>query len=81
MYKRSRKTISLLVVCCFILLPQSAYALPQGGVVTEGAGTIPTSAPGDTVLTVTQTSDRMIADWNSFDIYQQEIVNFNQPGS
>jgi len=79
MYKKPQKIICLLVIFCFILLPQSAYALPQGGTITSGSGSIAPPA-GDT-LNISQTSDRMVATWDSFDILQQETVNFAQPNS
>ena len=43
-----------------------------------GSATISNS--GNT-LTINQTSNRAIIDWNSFDIGQNETTNFQQPSS
>ena len=52
------------------------YALPQGGAITSGAGTIDTSGPS---LTVTQTTNKIIINWESFSIGNNESVIFVQP--
>ncbi len=51
-------------------------ALPTGGVVTSGSATIATSG---SQMTVDQTSQQMIANWQSFNIGQNAGVRFNQP--
>src|SRR5690606_1891593 len=58
----------------FVLMPLSAFAanLPTGGQIVVGSGTISQS---DTTLTVTQTTGRMAADWQSFSIGQGNTVN------
>jgi filamentous hemagglutinin family protein len=56
----------------------AAYANPAGGTVSAGSAGI--SAAGDT-LTVTQTSNRAVIDWRSFDINENETTNFVQPSS
>ncbi len=54
------------------------YALPQDGQVTAGQGTInQTSA---TTMEILQASQRMAADFSSFDIAAEEAVNILQPG-
>ncbi len=52
--------------------------LPTGGQITLGSGTI--SQNGNT-LTVQQTSDKLVGQWNSFNIGAQATVNFQQPGA
>lgn len=52
--------------------------LPTGGQITLGSGTI--SQNGNT-LTVQQTSDKLVGQWNSFNIGSQATVNFQQPGA
>ena len=54
----------------------SPGALPTGGQITAGSGTIATSG---TQMTVTQSSQQLIANWNSFNIGQNAAVKFNQP--
>ncbi len=53
-------------------------ALPTGGVVTSGSATIASSG---SQMRVDQTSQQMIANWQSFNIGQGAAVRFNQPGS
>jgi filamentous hemagglutinin family protein len=58
-------------------LAQTA-ALPTGGVVTQGSGSISSSG---TSMVVQQNSNRMVADWQSFSIGAGNSVRFVQPGS
>ncbi len=53
-------------------------ALPTGGQVTSGNATIATSG---SQMRVDQSSQRMIANWQSFNIGQSAAVRFNQPGT
>ncbi|MEI2302436.1 two-partner secretion domain-containing protein [Ensifer sp. MJa1] len=55
-----------------------ASDLPTGGAVVSGSGTI--STQGST-LTVHQTSDRLVTNWNSFSIGGGNSVVFQQPSS
>lgn len=52
--------------------------LPTGGQVVSGSATIATSGPS---MTVNQSSDRMIANWQSFSIGASNSVTFNQPNT
>ena len=51
-------------------------ALPSGGTITAGSGTISSSGAQ---MTVNQSSQQMIANWQSFNIGQNAAVRFNQP--
>jgi len=53
-------------------------ALPTGGHITAGSGSI--NASGN-VMNVNQSSDRLSATWDTFNIGSGSQVNFNQPGS
>ncbi|WP_144244228.1 two-partner secretion domain-containing protein, partial [Nitrincola sp. A-D6] len=53
-------------------------ALPTGGQIASGNGSISQSGAN---MTVQQNSDKLIANWQSFDIGSQASVTFNQPGS
>jgi len=53
-------------------------ALPTGGRITAGNATITTSG---NQMTINQSSQQMIANWNSFNIGQNAGVSFNQPNS
>ena len=50
---------------------------PADGVVRGGAATI---AQSGTITTITQTTDRAVIDWRSFNIAANETVTFAQPG-
>ncbi len=71
-----RMTMRLLAGAAFLLAPSIAAAGPQGGAVIDGAATI--GAAGDTT-TITQTSDKAIIDWQSFNVGAMERVDFVQP--
>ena len=62
-----------------LALPHSAFSqtLPQGGAVAGGAARIG-SAGG--ITTITQTSDRAVINWASFDVGAGNSVAFRQPG-
>lgn len=53
-------------------------ALPTGGNITHGQAQIVQS--GNT-LNINQSTDKLITNWNSFNIGQDATVNFNQPSS
>ncbi|MCX7668523.1 MAG: filamentous hemagglutinin N-terminal domain-containing protein, partial [Anaerolineae bacterium] len=55
-----------------------AANLPEGGQIVAGAGSI---AQSGNTMTVTQSTDRMAANWQSFSIGQGYAVNFVQPSS
>jgi trimeric autotransporter adhesin len=59
-------------------LASEANALPSNGTVSGGSAQISTTASS---LTVTQSSNRAVIDWQNFDIGNSESVNFQQPGS
>jgi filamentous hemagglutinin family protein len=69
-----------------VLMSTGAYAreidpgqLPTGGTISAGDGAI--LPPVGNQLTVKQVSQRLVADWNSFDIGRNAAVHFDQPGS
>ncbi|HIE77285.1 MAG TPA: filamentous hemagglutinin N-terminal domain-containing protein, partial [Candidatus Thioglobus sp.] len=58
--------------------PTLIYALPEGGTISSGAGRIDTSGSS---LTVIQTTKKIIINWKSFSIGNNESVIFLQPDS
>jgi filamentous hemagglutinin family protein len=67
--------------CGLTVLPAHALdagALPTNGQIGAGSGSV--SQSGNT-MTVTQTSDRMAINWNTFNIGSAATVNFRQPTS
>ncbi|MCE1274366.1 MAG: filamentous hemagglutinin N-terminal domain-containing protein, partial [Chlorobiales bacterium] len=72
-----------LSIAALMTLGTSAWALdpgalPTGGVISAGSGLISTNG---SAMTVTQESQRMVADWQSFNVGEQASVNFVQPGA
>ncbi len=53
------------------------YALPQGGVVTDGQATI--STPNPNYMQIDQHSNSAVINWQSFNIGAQEHTHFEQP--
>ncbi|WP_127995645.1 beta strand repeat-containing protein [Piscinibacter defluvii] len=76
--KSTRRVFLLtpLACACSLALAQGA-ALPTGGTIVRGSGSI--SSSGST-MTVRQTTDRLVADWQSFSIGAGNTVRFVQPG-
>ena len=76
----SRIVIAAAAMLILVSGVQSARgdALPAGGRITAGAGAI---VQNGNLMTVTQDSDRMITQWQSFNIGADARVQFIQPGS
>ena len=72
--------IRILILTALWALPQLVHgdALPTGGQITAGAGAI---AQSGNAMTVTQDSDRMITQWQSFNIGADAQVQFLQPSA
>ena len=62
--------------------PPAADQLPTGGTVAHGTATISKSAAEHAAsMTVTQTSQRAVVNWESFDLGHSATLNFVQPNS
>ena len=72
LYKKIMVTV---LSSSMLLLPNWSYALPQGGQIVGGSGTIGTPS-GE--LNITGNGGHMAIDWNSFNIGKGETVNFQQ---
>ena len=59
-------------------VPNSAYANPQGGVVTAGQASI---SEAGKKLDIIQQSNKAVIDWRGFDIAPDEHTQFHQPSS
>ncbi len=55
-----------------------AQGLPTGGTVAAGTASVDTAK---TSVTVTQSSDRAVLNWDSFSVANGNIVQFNQPNA
>jgi filamentous hemagglutinin family protein len=74
------KALAILIgSTCGIAAAPNSFAGPNGGVVTNGQGTI--STPNSTSTVIDQSSSRLSIDWRSFDVASNETVRFNQPNS
>lgn len=71
LYKKIMVTI---VSSGMLLLPNWGYALPQGGQVVGGSGSI--GSPGGGAMDITGNGGNLAIDWDSFNIAQGETVNF-----
>jgi filamentous hemagglutinin family protein len=78
----SRKTMAPRLKAMAALIPLLLVAAPvgavQNGQVTAGNGSINTNGA---TTTINQQTDRLIINWNNFDIGAGEQVQFNQPSS
>src|SRR5438105_11720702 len=67
-------SFTILFACCMV----SAFANPVGGIVGSGAAVI---TPGANLLTISQSSDRSIINWGSFNIANGETTLFQFNGA
>lgn len=75
-YFRGIKITSLMML--FMARLAHAADLPEGGQIVAGSGNI--TQAGNTMM-ITQNTDKMITDWQSFSIGQGYNVNFVQPSA
>jgi len=68
----------LLTFITSVFFAINVNAAPLGGNVTSGTAVISTQ---NITTNITQESENLIIDWNSFNLDSDEIVNFDQPSS
>ncbi|MGC8500346.1 MAG: filamentous hemagglutinin N-terminal domain-containing protein, partial [Leptospirillia bacterium] len=66
------------LLCVVLTDGQLAFAMPQGGRIASGSGTIATSGK---TMTIRQKSPNLTINWNSFNIGKSQTVQFLQPGA
>ncbi|WP_188945369.1 two-partner secretion domain-containing protein, partial [Polymorphobacter multimanifer] len=66
------------MVAALVSLPGAALALPGGGVVVAGSATI---SAANAALTINQSSQNAVVNWQSFGIATGESVTFAQPNA
>ena len=79
--RRKHKLTHFLIAFLVYLVggfPTLGYALPKGGVISSGAGSIEST---NSSLTVTQTTKKIVINWESFSVGNNESVIFLQPDS
>ncbi|MCS4261463.1 filamentous hemagglutinin family protein [Pseudomonas protegens] len=77
---RSKAVIGAGLSLLGLLLQAPAFALPSGGNIVSGNADIQTSSDGQH-LTINQQSNKLITNWNDFNVKADERVSFQQPGS
>lgn len=77
-YFRGVKITSLSMFFMAQIAASFAGDLPEGGQITAGSGNISQSGNN---MTITQNTDKMVTDWQSFSIGQGNSVNFIQPSA
>src|SRR5256885_16902050 len=76
MNNRIKRSLCILSFCA--LCTTGAFANPLGGSVSAGTAAI---TPGVNLLTISQTSDRAIINWNTFNIANGETTVFQFNGT
>lgn len=76
-YGHWKKTLALLVMSALSLGASSVDAMPEGGVVRSGSGSVTQNGKE---MTIRQDSGRLAMDWTGFSVGKDEIVRFQQPG-
>lgn len=78
--ERSRRGLIAALLCCSALVPGglAAQVLPGEGTVVAGSAGVAVTAPGQ--MAITQTSNRAVIDWGSFNIGQGGAVRVRQSG-
>lgn len=77
--RQGRAGLLAALVCCVSPLALFAQDLPVGGSVVSGNAQITT--PSANQMTVNQSTDTAIINWNSFDVGAGAELQFNQPSS
>ena len=80
--KRNRRLYRLaasILVSLWAVIPGWVHALPNGGEIVSGAGSIQHPSAHDMVIQ--QNSQQLITNWQGFSIGSAESVTFNQPNS
>lgn len=72
------QTLAASVLSWVVINPAFAADLPTGGQVVAGSGQISQSG---TTMTVTQNSNNLVTNWNSFNVGAGHTVNFVQPSA
>jgi filamentous hemagglutinin family protein len=74
----SRFALKIIAASMMLIFGAQVYALPIGGTITEGSASISNTTGG---TTITQSTQNVAINWQSFDIGSGETVRFIQPDS
>lgn len=75
---KARFALNALSVCVMLAFASGAHALPAGGVVAAGGATI---SSGANSMTINQSTQNAIINWQSFNVSQGNSVRFVQPNT
>lgn len=75
---KARFALNALSVCVMLAFATGVHALPAGGVVAAGGATISSGAGS---MTINQSTQNAIINWQSFNISQGNAVRFVQPNT
>src|ERR1043165_1404036 len=67
------------LLAALLLPPPVVFANPLGGQIVGGSATI--QGQGTSNVTVNQSTDRAIINWNTFNLGSSDTTRFNQPGT
>ncbi|NUA30682.1 two-partner secretion domain-containing protein [Cupriavidus basilensis] len=76
----ARRVIAAAVALVGLGALAPAHALPTGNVIVSGTGNVASSSNGRD-MSINQSSDKLIINWNGFSVGAGERVSFNQPDS
>lgn len=76
-YGHWKKTLALLVMSALSLGASNVDAMPEGGIVRSGSGSVTQNGKE---MTIRQDSGRLAMDWTGFSVGKDETVRFQQPG-
>jgi filamentous hemagglutinin family protein len=76
---RSKAVLAAGASLLSLLCQAPAYALPNGAAVVAGNADLHTTADGKH-LSINQQSNKLITNWNAFNVAGDESVSFQQPG-
>jgi filamentous hemagglutinin family protein len=76
--KHATSRLNPIILAASLLLASRAYAVGTG-TIADGVGSI--GKQGNSTTTVTQSSDKLVVDWNNMDVAARETLNFVQPSA
>jgi filamentous hemagglutinin family protein len=76
---RNKNLLKIILVVSALFAFSSAFALPEGAKVVKGSATIDTSVPN--TLNIVASTPKVVIEYSSFNVAQNETVNFQQLSS
>lgn len=76
--RSSKRRLAVALSLLGLVALEPAYALPTGQNIVSGQGSVSTNGQQ---MTINQQSDKLITQWDGFNVGSNESVTFHQPGS